>query len=59
MQMDSSTESLNDIFPGCAALELDALQIDTPCIHVFKSQALPVTHPEEPEEIINTKDAEC
>ena len=57
--MDSSTESLNDIFPGCAALELDALQIDTPCIHVFKSKALPVTHPEEPEEIINTKDAEC
>ena len=48
--MDSSTESLNDIFPGCAALERDALQIDTPCVSVFKREALPIH--EEPEEVI-------
>ena len=44
-------------FPGCEALELDALQIDTPCAHVFKCEALPIH--KEPEEIINSKDASC
>ena len=42
-------------FPRCVALELDALQIDTPCVPVFKREALPIH--KEPEEIINSKDA--
>ena len=55
MLMISSIVSLNVFFPGCVALELDALQIDTPCVPVFKREALPIH--KEPEEIINTKDA--
>ena len=42
-------------FPSCVALELHALQIDTPCVPVFKREALPIH--KEPEEIIDTKDA--
>ena len=42
-------------FPSCVKLELDAMQIDTPCAHVFKCEALPIH--KEPEEIINSKDA--
>ena len=42
-------------FPRCVALELDALQIDTPCVPVFKRKAFPIH--KEPEEIINSKDA--
>ena len=41
--------------PRCVALELDAMPIDTPWAHVFKSKAFPIH--EETEEIINNKGA--
>ena len=43
--------------PRCVELELDAMQVDTPWAHVFKSKAFP-THKEQ-EKNINNKGAEC
>ena len=43
--------------PRSIALGLDPLQIDTPCVHVFKSKALSINQVQE--EIINSKGAEC
>ena len=43
--------------PRCVALDLDAMQVDTPWVHVFKSKAFP-THKEQ-EKNINNNGAEC